>query len=62
MSCMETMTNMDWLVSQQQMLSLWMAELKKEPPASTAHLVEKLEEHERWLSQSIRELTVSAGR
>lgn len=61
MSCTETLPNLDWLLSQQRMLSLWMAELKKEPFQSTAQLVEKLEEHERWLSQSIRELTDTNG-
>ena len=59
MNCAETIYNLEWLISQQQMLLSWMGELKQESPNFQACLVAKLEEHERWLAQSIRELTLT---
>ncbi|MEM9618371.1 MAG: hypothetical protein AAF936_10460 [Pseudomonadota bacterium] len=46
----------DWLITQRQMLSIWLDDLEKAPASGNNDLAARLEEHERWLTHSISEL------
>jgi len=56
MNCADYESIVRWLISQKQIVSIWLDEMENAKSVDEA-LLEKLEEHERWLARSITELT-----
>ncbi|MEZ5983439.1 MAG: hypothetical protein R3C54_14150 [Parvularculaceae bacterium] len=56
MNCADHESIVRWLISQKQIVSIWLDEMENATSVDEG-LLEKLEEHERWLARSITELT-----